>query len=246
MVTQSINNIFCFVISSVCFVRRESGPPILTGISSTGRNIMKAGCGFTSVVQNISAGFNMKTNPGIMMVSLLSMVAGELAPRYLPIVPNALAGQGYNPGTSGQYQEHGQGYNPGYNPGQKLVAFTASQADFCCLRRGKLMLQRTLTNLGGGWNGRSGEFRAPASGTYVFSWSALSSSNNHLQLALMRNGLEMVSSWADSQGYQSASGTAVLTLRRGDLLYLSVLGGEVHEPRNSDRGYTTFSGYRIG
>merc|ERR1719410_1715844 len=188
----------------------------------------------------------MKTNPGIIVVSLASLVAGELAPRYLPIVPNALSGQGYNPGTSEQYQEHGQGYNPGYNQGQNLVAFSASHADYCCLRRGKLMLQKTLTNLGGGWNGRSGEFRAPASGTYVFSWSALSSSNNHLQLALMRNGLEMASSWADSQGYQSASGTAVLTLRRGDLLYLSVLGGEVHEPRNSNRGYTTFSGYRIG
>merc|ERR1711997_914283 len=32
----------------------------------------------------------------------------------------------------------------------------------------------------------------------------------------------------------------------GDGLFLSVLGGEVHEPRSSDRGYTTFSGYRIG
>ena len=192
----------------------------------------------------------MKTNPGIIVVSLASLVVGELAPRYLPIVPNALSGHGYIRGTSEQYQEHGQGYNPGYNPGynqgQNLVAFTASHADYCCLRRGKLMLQKTLTNLGGGWNGRSGEFRAPASGTYFFSWSALSSGNNHLQLALMRNGLEMASSWADSQGYQSASGTAVLTLRRGDVVTLSVLGGEVHEPRNSDRGYTTFSGYRIG
>ena len=192
----------------------------------------------------------MKTNPGIIVVSLASLVAGELAPRYLPIVPNALSGQGYNRGTSEQYQEHGQGYNPGYNPGynqgQNLVAFTASHADYCCLRRGKLMLQKTLTNLGGGWNGRSGEFRAPSSGTYFFSWSALSSGNNHLQLALMRNGLEMASSWADAQGYQSAGSTAVLTLRRGDVVFLSVLGGEVHEPRNSDRGYTTFSGYRIG
>ena len=188
----------------------------------------------------------MKTNPGIVLVTLVSLVTGEIAPRHLPIVPNALSSQGYNGGTSEQYQDHGQGYNPGYNPGNSLVAFTASQADFCCLRRGKLMFQKTLTNLGGGWSGRSGEFRAPSSGTYVFSWSALSSNNNHLQLALMRNGLEMASSWADAQGYQTASSTAVLTLRRGDVVFLSVLGGEVHEPRNSDRGYSTFSGYRIG
>merc|ERR1711997_870583 len=195
----------------------------------------------------------MKTNPGIVVVSLLSLVAAELAPRYIPIVPNVLSGQGYNAGTSEQYQDHGQGYNPGYNPGfnpgnnpgNSLVAFTASQADFCCLRRGKLVFKKTLTNLGGDWNGPSGEFRAPASGTYVFSWSALSSNNNHLQLGLMRNGLEMASTWADAQGYQSAGSTAVLTLRRGDVVFLSVLGGEAHEPRSSDRGYTTFSGYRI-
>ena len=190
----------------------------------------------------------MKTNPGIFLVSL-AFVAGELAPRYLPLVPNVLSGQGYNPGSSEQYQ--GQGYNPGtssqgYNPGNSLVAFSASHADYCCRRRGKLMLQNTLTNLGGGWSGRSGEFRAPASGTYVFAWSALSTNNNHLQLALMRNGLEMASSWADTQGYQAASGTTVLTLRRGDVVFLSVLGGEIHEPRNSERGYTSFTGHRIG
>ena len=190
----------------------------------------------------------MKTNPGIVLVSLVTSVAAELAPRYLPIVPNALSSQGYNAGTSGHGYNPGYnpGNNPGYNPGNSLVAFTASQADFCCLRRGKLVFRKTLTNLGGGWSGRSGEFRAPASGTYVFSWSDLSSNNDHLQLALMRNGLEMASSWADAQGYQSAGSTAVLTLRRGDVVFLSVLGGEVHEPRNSDRGYTTFSGYRIG
>ena len=187
----------------------------------------------------------MKTNPGLLVVSLAMVVSGELAPRYPPIVPNVLSGQGYNPGSSEQYQ--GQGYNPGssgYNPGNSLVAFSASQADFCCLRRGKLVFQKTLTNLGGGWSGRSGEFRVPASGTYVFSWSALSTDNSHLQLALMRNGLEMASSWADRQGYQTASGTAILTLRRGDVVFLSILEGEVHESRT--RGYTTFSGHRIG
>ena len=204
----------------------------------------------------------MKTNPGIVVVatvaSLISLVTGEIAPRYIPLVPNSLRGQGYNAVSFSQYQDHGQGYNAGtstqsqdhgqgYNPGQSsLVAFSASQADPCCQRRGKLVFQKTLTNLGGGWNGRTGEFRAPASGTYVFAWSALSSDTNHLQLALMRNGLEMASSWADAQGYQTASSTVVLTLRRGDVVSLSVLGGEVHEPRNSNRGYTAFSGYRIG
>ena len=171
---------------------------------------------------------------------LASMAAAELAPRYLPLVPNTVSGEGYNPGTSQQYQ---QGYIGGFS---SPVAFTAARASLCCTRRGKVVLERTITNLGGGWNGRTGEFRAPSSGTYSFSWSALNTERHHLQLGLMRNCLELVSSWADRSGYQTASGAAVLTLRRGDTVWLEVLDGEVHEPRNSERGYTTFSGYRLG
>jgi len=149
------------------------------------------------------------------------------------------SGQGYNPGTS-------QGHNSGHQGDFSPVAFTAMKAAYCCTRRGRLVLEKTITNLGGGWNGRAGEFEAPSSGSYVFSWSALSTERENLQLGLMRNGLELASSWADRSGYQTASGSVVLTLRRGDTVHLTVLDGEVHEPRSSDRGYSSFSGYRIG
>ena len=108
------------------------------------------------------------------------------------------------------------------------------------------MLERSVTNLGGGWNGPTGQFVAPYSGTYFFSWSALSTASNHLKLALVRNGREQVASWADRGGYQAASGSAVLTLRRGDTVYLYVEEGEVYESSTSNTGYATFSGFRIG
>ena len=172
----------------------------------------------------------MKTNPGLFVVSLAMAVSGELAPR-------DDSGQGYNLGNSGK----------GYNPGKSLVAFSANRGVEGS--RGKLGFGKTLTSLGGGWNGRTGEFRAPARGTYVFSWSAVSGLQppavNNLLLALMLNELEQASSWADR--HQTASGTAILTLRRGDVVYLRILEGHVYEPRsNSDRGYTAFSGHRIG
>merc|ERR1712012_758940 len=165
----------------------------------------------------------------------------------------SIGGNGYNPGTSG-----GSGYNPGvnggsgYNPGYsnnnyEVVAFSARRADSCCRgMNSRIRFDRSLTNLGGGWDGRTGEFTAPASGTYTFSWSALSPDRQQLRLGLMMNGQEMSSSWADSAGYQSSSGSTVLTLRRGDTVALVVADGEVFEPSNSRRGYTMFSGYRIG
>merc|ERR1712012_1136045 len=152
-------------------------------------------------------------------------------------------GSGYNPGVNGV-----SGYNPGYsNNNYEVVAFSARRADSCCRgMNSRIRFDRSLTNLGGGWDGRTGEFTAPASGTYTFSWSALSPDRQQLRLGLVMNGQEMSSSWADSAGYQSSSGSTVLTLRRGDTVALVVTDGEVFEPSNSRRGYTMFSGYRIG
>merc|ERR1712098_753685 len=166
--------------------------------------------------------------------------------------PGLSGGQGYNPGGGG-----GQGYNPGvgggqgYNPGlaghdreQAPVVFTANRATaYSRTGPGQLMFERSVTNLGGGWNGATGQFITPYSGAYHFSWSALSTARHHLKLALVRGGREQVASWADSDGYQAASGAAVITLRRGDTVYLYVEEGEVYESSTSNTGYTTFSGF---
>merc|ERR1712227_47707 len=206
-------------------------------------------------------------------ILFIGLTSSEIVSQYallVPKVPEASAkyysnngysggGSGYNPGVNG-----GSGYNPGvnggsgYNPGSNnggsgynlgynnnnydVVAFSAKRADSCCRgMNSRIRFDRSLTNLGGRWDGRTGEFTAPASGTYSFSWSALSPDRQQLRLSL-----EMTSSWADSAGYQSSSGSTVLTLRRGDTVALVVTDGEVFEPSNSRRGYTMFSGYRIG
>merc|ERR1711962_1065300 len=104
-------------------------------------------------------------------------------------------GQGYNPG-----KQAGQGYNPGneggqgYNPGTQVVACSAQRARSVSGWPGsKIQLSRSLTNLGSGWDGAT--FSAPSSGTFHFTWSALSAPNNVLRLSLRRNGQELASSW---------------------------------------------------
>ena len=67
------------------------------------------------------------------------------------------------------------------------------------------------------------------------------------RLGLMVNtDRELGSSWADSAGYQSSSGSAVLSLRRGDTVSLAVTQGELYEAAARERGYTSLSGFRIG
>ena len=55
----------------------------------------------------------------------------------------------------------------------------------------------------------------------------------------------MAASWADSAGYQTASGSVTVSLRLGDRVWLEVEEGQVYEPSHSSRGYTSLTGYRI-
>ena len=177
----------------------------------------------------------MRTLPSLIFLPCLALSAPEVAPS-LPYQ----AGQGFNPGAGGQ------GHNPGQGREQAPVAFTAQRATpYSRTGPGQLRFERSVTNLGGGWAGSSSQFSAPASGTYHFTWAALSPARQHLKLVLMRNGVEQAASWAGREGYQTASGAATLTLRRGDQVYLYVEEGEVYEP-SSSTGYAMLSGFRIG
>jgi len=167
-------------------------------------------------------------------ILLAACASAEIAPWLAE--PYTTSNQGYNGGEGYQSGQGGQG-------GQ--VAFHAQRASPYSRKGSPITFERSLTNLGGGW-GRSGSiFTCPASGTYHFSWSALSSSNRELRLALVRSGEEVAASWADRDGYQTASGSAILNLRAGDTVWLELEEGEVYEPSHSRRGYASFNGYRI-
>ena len=256
-----------FVISSVVFVFAfKQGPPKILGFSKTSayNRISRQS---TSVLQSHWTRLTIKANMKqtvlqlIMLIGLSNFTVFSSYALLIPKVPdskaqfyqesNGKSGSGFNPGNQGFNPglTGGSGYNPGYSNqvGDGVIAFSATRAETCCQDYSSTVkFERSLTNLGGGWGGRSGIFTAPASGTYFFSWSALSPSNQELRLSLMMNGLEMASSWADKQGYQSCSGSVLLTLRKEDQVGLQVTEGRIFESSRSGRGYTMFSGYRVG
>ena len=65
------------------------------------------------------------------------------------------------------------------------------------------------------------------------------------RLSLTLNGRQVGHAWADTNGYQSASNSVALALRRGDRVALLVTEGRLYEPTSTDTGYTTFTGYKI-
>jgi len=171
---------------------------------------------------------------------------------------------GYNPSSTGSLGNSGT-YYPGsgsnsqgqYYPGNDrppvpepgtTVAFSAIRANTYSNSGNSqhIRFERTITDVGYGWNPKESYFECHYPGTYVFSWSAVSPSNSETRVSLYENGRETGHHvWADRSGYQSASETAILTLSRGARVELRLTEGRLYEPSNSGRGYNTFSGFKL-
>ena len=55
----------------------------------------------------------------------------------------------------------------------------------------------------------TGEFTAPKSGIYSFSWAGVVYPDTDVRMLLMKNGQEVASTWAGSTKYDSFAGTKV-------------------------------------
>merc|ERR1712165_626857 len=157
--------------------------------------------------------------------------------------------QGNGGNSNGQYFP---GNNVGYNPIPQqgaAVAFSAIRANTYSnsgSSRQQIRFERTVTDVGYGWNSRESYFECYYPGTYVFSWSVVSPSNEETRVSLYKDGRETGHHvWGDRNGYQSASNTAVLSLRKGSRVELRLTEGRLYEPSTSSRGYNSFSGFKL-
>ena len=161
----------------------------------------------------------------------------------------------YYPGNGGNSNGQGQYYpgnNGGYNPSPQqgqAIAFSAIRANTYSnsgSSRQQIRFERTITDVGYGWNSRDSYFECYYPGTYVFTWSVVSPSNEETRVSLYENGRETGHHvWGDRNGYQSASNTAVLNLRKGSRVELRLTEGRLYEPSTTSRGYNSFSGFKL-
>jgi len=87
------------------------------------------------------------------------------------------------------------------------VAFSVSRA--ATTAPAKVKFKRKSLNAGQGFNMATGEFTAPKSGIYSFSWSGVVYPDTDVRMLLMKNGQEVASTWASSTKYDSFAGTQV-------------------------------------
>lgn len=130
----------------------------------------------------------------------------------------------------------------------RIVAFHAyPTSSLTNLRRNQNIVMETVgTNVGRGYDSKTGEFRCPTSGYYVFMVTFLVGPKHMFSAKLVKNGKDIgYLSEHGSDPYSSVSSTVIVKLVTGDRVWLRT-DRDTHDSHaviyNMD---TTFSGFRI-
>lgn len=98
-----------------------------------------------------------------------------------------------------------------------------------------------LTNVGNGYNKWSGHFTVPRKGLYVFSCTFRANTNEGITVEIVENGRSVLIISSSVYSPETASGTVVLALKKGDNVWVRRLG----HGRQIEGYHSYFSGYLI-
>jgi hypothetical protein len=103
-------------------------------------------------------------------------------------------------------------------------------------------------NVGGGYSTRTGQFRCPISGTYVFFFTSMPERGSSHAIWLNLNGKFVVEAVSGKiqRGYNMGSNMAVLSLRKGDRVWIrSSKKWTLNSTLRFRYAGNTFSGFRL-
>lgn len=160
--------------------------------------------------------------------------------------PRGPPGDSGAPGIPGSDGNPGLPGRPGLSaPTPKKVAFFAGLADNMgpVSQHTDITFDRVLTNVGKGYDPETGRFTAPYNGTYQFNVIVSAQGRQKAAVMILKNGGMVATVWAESIPYwATASNIAVLTLDKGDQVWLMLLNRASYLHGYM---YSTFSGFII-
>ena len=108
----------------------------------------------------------------------------------------------------------------GHGYKNEIPAFSASRSQSKSLGPGEIILfDKVWTNVGNGYNPKTGKFTAPQSGLYQFSGTVMSANKNLLYVYLFKNDKRTVSFYA-GVGYSTGTINMVFKLQKGETVYM--------------------------
>ncbi len=108
---------------------------------------------------------------------------------------------------------------------------------------GKITYDRALTNNGNGLDLKSGIFTAPIDGTYFFAFTAEPRGRALVSIEYNAAPISHLSSSHTGVGFIPLKCNTIVTLKKGDQVWVSLLEGAIYE---SDYQYTNFIGTLLG
>jgi len=140
-----------------------------------------------------------------------------------------------------------QKYNDLQSKVDPVVVFSAGLTKSIDIPPGSaLVYDRVFSNIGSGYDNRTGLFTCPVAGVYNFQIHALSRPNLHFWLRIELNDKPTVTMYCEDQNHHSCSNSVNLQLSKGDVVKVStpsaqseLIFGHVTSV------YTTFSGQLI-
>ena len=105
------------------------------------------------------------------------------------------------------------------------------------------MFDKVWTNVGNGYNPKTGKFTAPNGGLYQISGTVMSAHGKHLHVYLFKNDKQTVCLYTGS-GHATGTVSIVFTLQKGETVYMN--HHNKTETIYSDSSvYCVFSGFLI-
>ncbi|XP_012695483.2 complement C1q-like protein 4 [Clupea harengus] len=149
-----------------------------------------------------------------------------------PAGPPGKAGPPGPPGSTGQ----------GVSKGGAVAFYAALKQEFG--KDAVLKFTDVVTNVGGAYSSSTGKFTSPRPGVYHFSFNILKAGQRIL-VELVSGGQVVATGVAlDMLHTDSASGSAVLQLARGDQVFLRLSGSD-KTMVDSGKRFSTFTGYLL-
>ncbi|XP_065928372.1 uncharacterized protein [Magallana gigas] len=129
----------------------------------------------------------------------------------------------------------------------KRIGFTATVSSASSTwNSGTLVFDVVVTNVGNGYNPSTGVFTAPMAGEYAFFVNVQSYSNKIIYAEVVLNGVTkvrtMAYSYAGNEYYEAGPNLVVLTLQKGDRVWVKRYSGQGYY---IDGPLTTFSGFLL-
>ncbi|XP_062613199.1 uncharacterized protein LOC134274967 [Saccostrea cucullata] len=132
----------------------------------------------------------------------------------------------------------------GFDVSERIGFTVGTTSDNRYWGSGKLVFSSVLFNQGQGYDASSGIFTAPSDGTYVFYVTITAYSSNTINVDIVHDRISKVRAHAyGSTSHQTGTNMAVLTLKRGDKVWVQFASGGGYY--SDSVPVTTFSGFMI-